>query len=95
VLYPCSCLVGALSAGLWQIPVSGSHGAGITFGPGLALRATAPVDNFGFIDLVPHVVDRRQARRGADGAVDVGSSAAGATDHVVVIVADPSLKTRG
>src|SRR6516165_8563211 len=63
-------------------------------GPGLALRTASPVDDLGFVDLVAHVVVRRQAGRGADRAVDVGGTAADAADHVVMIVADPGLEAR-
>ena len=38
----------------------------------------------------PLVVGRGQARRLADGAVDVGDRAAGAAHDVVVVVADPA-----
>jgi hypothetical protein len=56
--------------------------------------ASAPVDDLGFVDPIAHVVDGSEAGRGADGAVDVGHEAAEATDHVVVVVADPSLEAR-
>jgi hypothetical protein len=59
---------------------------------GPALRAAAPVDDFGLIDLIAKVVGRDQARSLADRAVNVGRSAAPTADHVVVIIADPSLK---
>jgi hypothetical protein len=59
---------------------------------GPALRAAAPVDNFGLVDLIAKVIGRFQARSLADRAVNVGRSAATAADHVVVIVADPGLK---
>ena len=56
--------------------------------------AAAPVDDLGLVDLVPRVVGRGQARRGTDGAVDVDHAAAGATDQMVVVVADPILVAR-
>src|SRR6516164_2131123 len=75
---------------LWlcvRLPATGSR-------PGPALRAVSPVDDLGFVDLVAHVVDRREAGRGADRAVDVGRAAAAAADHMMMIVADPGLEAR-
>src|SRR6266566_5152943 len=66
--------------------------AGSRSGLGLAFRTETPVDDLGFVDLVAHVVDRREAGREAGCAVDVGHAAAAAADHVVVIVADPGLE---
>jgi hypothetical protein len=51
-----------------------------------ALRTTAQVGDFGLVDLVAHVVGRRQARGSADGAIDVDDSAALATYQVVVVI---------
>ncbi len=59
---------------------------------GPALRAAAPVDDFGLIDLIAKVIGRNQARSLADRAVNVGRPAATPADHVMVIVADPGLK---
>jgi hypothetical protein len=55
------------------------------------LRAAAPVDDLGFVDDEARVVGGRQARGGADGAVDIDHAAAGAADQMVVVVADPIL----
>ena len=60
-----------------------------------AVRAAAPVDDLGLVDLVAHVVDRGETGGGADRAVDVDQLAAAATDQVVVVVADPVLEAGG
>src|SRR4029453_6606297 len=56
-----------------------------------ALGTPAPVDDLGFVDLVPRVVGRRQARDVADRTVDVDHPAAGSADEVVMVVAGPIL----
>ena len=56
-----------------------------------ALGATAPVDDFGFVDLIAGVLGGGEARGLADGTVDVDHAAAGAADEVVVVVADAVL----
>src|SRR5207248_3314561 len=73
-------------------PACRSVDAGSRSGLGLAFRTETPVNDLGFIDLVAHVIDRREAGRGAGGAIDVGHAAAATADHVVVIVADPGLE---
>jgi hypothetical protein len=52
------------------------------------VRTAPPIGDFGLVDLVAPIVDRRETRRGADRAIDVDHAAAGSTDQVVVIVAD-------
>ncbi len=42
-----------------------------------AVGAAAPVDDLGFVDLVAGIVGGGEARRVADGAVDVDHAAAG------------------
>ena len=59
-----------------------------------AVGAAAPVDDLGFVDLVAGVVGGGEARRVADGAVDVDHATARAADEVVVVVADPVLVPR-
>src|SRR5690348_1002145 len=56
-----------------------------------ARGAATPVDDLGFVDVVARIVGGRQARGLADRAGDVGDSAAGAADGMVVVVADPQL----
>lgn len=58
----------------------------------MALGAMAPVDNFGFVDVVSTVVRGGETGRVADGAVDVDQAPAVAADEVVVVVADPVLE---
>jgi hypothetical protein len=58
-----------------------------------AVRAAAPVGDFGFVDLVALVVGRRQAWRGADGTVDVDHAAADPADQMVMVVADAGFET--
>src|ERR687892_320793 len=57
----------------------------------LALRAAPPVGDLGLVDLVAPVVDWRETGRGADCAVDVDHTAAGAADQVMVVVTHPIL----
>ncbi len=54
----------------------------------LALGATPPVHDLGFVDFEAVIVIRCEAWHGADGAVDVDHGAALTTDQVVVVVAD-------
>ena len=57
-----------------------------------AVRTAAPVRDLRLVDLVAHVVDRRQTRRRAHGAVDVDETAADAADQMMVIVSNPTLE---
>src|SRR5690349_6786091 len=59
---------------------------------GLAARTQAPEGHFGLVDLEPVRLGRVQARRLADGAVDVGDLAAAAADDVMVVVTGPALE---
>jgi hypothetical protein len=59
------------------------------------LRTAAPVGDLGFVNLVAQVVGGRQAGGKADCAVDVGHTAADATDQVMVVVIDPVLVEGG
>lgn len=59
------------------------------------IGATTPIDDFRFVDLVPHVVGRCEARHRTGGTVDVDHPAADATDQMVMVVADPILEARG
>jgi hypothetical protein len=70
-------------------------GAGPRLGLGDALRTASPINDLGLVDLVVRVVGRRQTRDGADRAIDVDHTAAGATDQMVVVVADAILEARG
>jgi hypothetical protein len=56
-----------------------------------ALRAEPPIDDLGLFDHVPVVLGRGQAGTNANGAVDIGDGSTAATDHVVVVIADPCL----
>jgi hypothetical protein len=56
-----------------------------------ALRTAAPIGDFSLVDLVAHVVDRRQARGSADSAIYVDDSAALATYQVVVVIINATL----
>ena len=56
--------------------------------------ASAPVDDFGFVDLVAGVIAGRQARGIADRTVDIGDGTARPTHDVVVVVFDPELIAR-
>src|SRR3954471_10958211 len=56
--------------------------------------AQAPVDDLGLVDAEAGVVGGGEARRVADGAVDVGDRAARAAHHVVVVVVDARLVAR-
>jgi hypothetical protein len=58
----------------------------------LAIGTTAPVRDLGLVDLVPHVIDRRQTWRGAGRAVDVDDTAADFADQMMVVVANPILE---
>ena len=57
-------------------------------GLGPAVGAGAPVDDLGLIDPEARVVAGVEAGGFADGAVDIDCFAAGATDEVMVVVAD-------
>jgi len=58
------------------------------------IGATAPIDNFGFIDLEAVIIFDFEARRRSNGAIDVEDQAAAATHQVVVIVTDAILEPR-
>src|ERR1700759_3571041 len=58
---------------------------------GRAIGAQAPVDDLGLVDREALVVRCSQTRGVANGAVDVGHGAAGATHEMVMVVADPQL----
>lgn len=60
-----------------------------------AVRAAAPVDDLGLVDLVAGVLGGGQARGGSDRAVDVNETTARPADQVVVIVADSVLVPGG
>ena len=66
---------------------SGS-GAELRSGGGRTLGAQPPVDDLRLIDRETAVVRSGEAGSRADGAVDVGDRAAGATHEVVVVVRD-------
>lgn len=53
---------------------------------GWAGRAPTPVDDFSFVDDEALIVCCGQAGGVADGAIDIGEVAAGAADHVVMVV---------
>ena len=74
--------------GVWRRWV----GAGWRSGLGQAIRTAPPVGDFGLVDLVAHVVGRRETGGGADRAVDVDQTAADSADQMVVVVADPILE---
>ena len=67
-------------------------GAGWGLGLGQAIGTTAPVSDFGLVDLVAHVIDHRETGGGADRAVNVGQTAADSADQMVVVVTDPILE---
>ena len=54
-------------------------------------RAASPVDDFGFVNFESVIVVRGEAGDLTDGAVDVEHGATGATDEMVVVVADTVL----
>lgn len=56
-----------------------------------AVGTQAPVDDLGFVDCESSRVRRYEARRLADGAIDVGDDSAGSADGVMVIVAHSRL----
>jgi hypothetical protein len=60
--------------------------------PGQAIGTAPPVGDLGLVDLVAHIVDRRETGGGADCALDVDQAAADSTDQMVVVVADPVLE---
>jgi hypothetical protein len=64
----------------------------VVVGLGHAFRTAAPICDFGFVDLVAHVVRRRQAGSRAHRAVDVDHTAADPTDQMVVVVPDPGFE---
>ena len=70
-------------------------GAGLPGGGAAAAGAMAPIDDLGFVDVEAVVVVGGEARPGTDCAVDVDRGAAGATDEVMVVVADTALVAGG
>jgi hypothetical protein len=56
------------------------------------LRTAPPVRDLRLVNLVAPVVGRPETRGGAGSAVDVDDTAAGSTNQVVVVVADPILE---
>ena len=56
--------------------------------------ADSPINHFRFINAETCRVGSGQARRFTDGAVDIDRLSTGATDRVVVVVADPILIER-
>jgi hypothetical protein len=62
---------------------------------GEAIGTASPIGDLRFVDLVTHVVSRREARSRADRAIDVDHTAAAATDQMMMIVADPILEACG
>jgi hypothetical protein len=65
---------------------------GRRLGLSLAIRTAPPIGDLGLIDLVAHVVGRRETGSGADGAVDVDDTAADPADQMVMVVADTGLE---
>ena len=59
-----------------------------------AIWTAPPVGHLGLVDLVTHVVGRRETGGGPDCAIDVDHTAAGAADQMVVVIADPILEAR-
>ena len=59
-----------------------------------AVRAPAPVDDLGFVDFIARVVRGGQARRLADGTLDIDHPVARSTDEMVVVVAHSVLVAR-
>ena len=53
-----------------------------------AFRTATPVGDLGFLDLVPHVVGRRETGGRAGRAVDIDHATADAADQMMVVVAD-------
>lgn len=60
-----------------------------------ALRAGAPVNDFRFLDVETVVMRRVEARRLADGAVDIDRFPARSADQMMMIVTDAILEQRG
>ncbi len=60
-----------------------------------ALRAGAPVNDFRFLDVETVVMRRVEARRLADGTVDIDRFPARSADQMMMIVTDAILKQRG
>jgi hypothetical protein len=73
-LWGCSSALALTSVGQW---IEASRRSALS----LALRATAPVDDLGLVDLVAQVVGRRETGAEADRAVDVVYTAADATNY--------------
>jgi hypothetical protein len=59
-----------------------------------AVRAAAPENDFGLVDLEPGGSARGETWRFADGAVDIDGAPAVAADEVVMVVADSGLEER-
>ena len=65
------------------------HDADSRWRPGLceAVGTTTPIGDLGLVDLVTHVVSRREAWSRADRAFDVDDAAAIAADQMMVVIA--------
>src|SRR4051794_5299294 len=70
------------------------RGVGVGRARGLAGRTQAPEGHLRLVDEEVAGLARREARRGADDAVDVPGGAARAADDVVMVVADARLVAR-
>jgi hypothetical protein len=58
------------------------------------VRTAPPIGDLGLVYLVAGIIDRREARCRADGAVDVHHAPAGSADQVVMVVADAVFESR-
>ena len=68
---------------MWEVVCSGEQ------------RASTPVDDFSFVDDEAFIVCCGQAGGVADGAIDIGEVAAGAADHMVMVVAGTGFVSGG
>jgi len=57
-----------------------------------AIGTSPPVGHLGFVDLVAHVIGRRQTRSRPDRAIDIDHAAADSADQMMMVVADPILE---
>jgi hypothetical protein len=62
---------------------------------GQAIGTASPVCDLGLVNLVAHVVGRRETGSGADHAVNIDQAAADSANQMMVVVADPILESGG
>jgi hypothetical protein len=52
----------------------------------LALRAAAPIHDFGLVDLKSHVISGAKTRCRADGTININDASTNAANQMVVII---------